>query len=412
MGFFSKLFGKSEKIVKSNSVVDYFTPFFGNFGDDITASHVVQSAINSVTKHASKLRMTHYRKDSKDGLTKKGREALNEILQFHPNPVENGADFLEKAMYHWLVGNNAFIFLKFKPSNVIENKEVLDSMWVIDPAETKVTINDAGEVYLTFSINNETERVTTSIDNVAVIKRNLGKDEFFGRTNHNIKRVLEIIDTNYTGVENAIKTSAFIRFIVESATVLNPKIKEEKAEQFAEQFLQAKKHGGVIFTDTANKITQINSTAKYANFKEMEEFYKQVYNYFGTNEKIIDGTYSDQEWNSFYESTIEVFINKLEIEMNKKLFTSKERSFGNMIIIEANKLQQMSITSRLSIIGQVKELGLLTINEMRELIYMPPVENGDIREVSLNYVDADKQNVYQVGDETNKESESEEEQDE
>ena len=399
LGFFNKLFGKSKSIVKTKqNVVDFFTPMFTDIGNDVTKSHVVQEAISSITKHASKLKLSHYTNDNSGNL-QKGRDALNEILQLYPNGLENGADFLEKAMYHWLVDNNVFIYLKFIPSNAYMGKEVLDSMWVIDPVETIVNVADDGEIFLTFWINNEIEQVTTSIDNVAVLKRNIGNDEFFGGNNSNINQVLKIIDTNYQGIEKAIKTSAYIRFIVESSTVLNPKVKKQKAEEFADDFLKSGTDtGGVIFTDAANKITQVKHESVYANEKEMEQFYKQVYHYFGTNEHIIKSDYTDQQWNSFYESTIEPFVNKLELELSKKIFSKNERTRGNRIVVEISKLQQMSITSRLSIIKEVKEIGLLSLNEMRELIYLKPIEGGDVRQVSLNYIDADNQSKYQVGD--------------
>ncbi|MDY0386961.1 MAG: phage portal protein [Methanolobus sp.] len=395
MGFFSKLFGNSKKITKTN-FMNLFTPFFASFGDDITTSNAVTESINSITKHASKLKMAHYRLNDKNKLIQ-GRNTLNYILQYRPNPVENGSDFLEKAMYHWLVSNNVFIYLHFIPSNVFEGKEVLDSLWIIDPSNTNVTIKENQEIYLTFAINNETQMITTSVENVAVIKRMVGKDEFFGSSNDNIKKVLNIINMNYQGIENAIKSSAFIRFIVESVTVLSDDKKKKKALEFNEDFLNAAKNGGVIFTDATSKITPITNTPKYSDGSEMDRFYESVYNYFGTNKKIISGNFTDVEWNSFFESTLEVFINKLEIELTKKLFTQNEVAYGNKIIIQVDKIQSMSITSRLNIIKEVKEVGMLTINEMRELVYLPPVEDGDIREVSLNYVNSQKQDEYQTG---------------
>lgn len=407
MGFFDKLFGKTKKIQKT-SFVDLFTPYFSDFGSDISKSNVVIEAVNSITRHASKLKMTHFTKDAKTGKIKNGRASLNFLLQNRPNPVETGADFLEKAMYHWLVSNNVFIYLHFVPSNVFEGKEMLESMWVLDPYDVKVKIISAEEVYLIFTLPNENYTITTSIENVVCLKRMVGKNPFFGSGNENLKKVLDIIDTNYQGIEQAVKASAYIRFIVESVTVLSKDKRLEKAKEFNDAFLNASKEGGVIYSDASNKITQVNQELKYSNFKEMESFYKAVYNYFGTNEKIISSNYTYDEWNSFFESTIEVFCNKLELELTNKMFSATERSYGNKIVILANKLQNMAIGSRLDIIREVKEIGLLTLNEMRELIYLPPIENGDIREVSLNYVDADKQNEYQVGDKTEIEKPKEE----
>ncbi len=41
--------------------------------------------------------------------------------------------------------------------------------------------------------------------------------------------------------------------------------------------------------------------------------------------------------------------------------------------------------------------GAITINEYRELLYYEPIEDGDVRMVSLNYVKAGDQSQYQVG---------------
>ena len=41
--------------------------------------------------------------------------------------------------------------------------------------------------------------------------------------------------------------------------------------------------------------------------------------------------------------------------------------------------------------------GAITINEYRELLYYEPIEDGDVRMVSLNFVKAGDQSQYQVG---------------
>lgn len=70
-----------------------------------------------------------------------------------------------------------------------------------------------------------------------------------------------------------------------------------------------------------------------------------------------------------------------------------------------------SYQTRMNIIAQTKEIGVLTINEQRDLLGFAPVEGGDIRLVSLNYINSTKADEYQTGEkpkegeqqETNKE---------
>ncbi len=45
-------------------------------------------------------------------------------------------------------------------------------------------------------------------------------------------------------------------------------------------------------------------------------------------------------------------------------------------------------------------LGILSLNESRSLLGLEPIEGGDKRLQSLNYIDADNANKYQVGEQT------------
>ena len=56
-----------------------------------------------------------------------------------------------------------------------------------------------------------------------------------------------------------------------------------------------------------------------------------------------------------------------------------------------------SWTTKLAIVNDTKELGLFTQNEFRELLGWSPVEDGDVRMVSLNYIKNTDMSKYQLG---------------
>ena len=56
--------------------------------------------------------------------------------------------------------------------------------------------------------------------------------------------------------------------------------------------------------------------------------------------------------------------------------------------------------TRLNMIKELVPYGLLTVNEAREILNLAPVEDGDKRLQTLNVVQADKANEYQL-DENN-----------
>ena len=86
------------------------------------------------------------------------------------------------------------------------------------------------------------------------------------------------------------------------------------------------------------------------NAAQMKELRDAVYRYFGVNEKIISGDYNEDQWNAFYESTIEPIAVQLSLEFTSKLFTNRARH-GNEIVFEANRLQYAT-SRRSSICGR------------------------------------------------------------
>ena len=76
-----------------------------------------------------------------------------------------------------------------------------------------------------------------------------------------------------------------------------------------------------------------------------------IYRYYGLNDKILTSTYSESDWNAFYESVIEPIALQLSLEFTYKLLSDRERGFGNKIIFTSNRLQYASLQTRMTIGG-------------------------------------------------------------
>lgn len=110
--------------------------------------------------------------------------------------------------------------------------------------------------------------------------------------------------------------------------------------------------------------------------KQIEQLLEYI-TFFNTNENIVQSKYNEDEWNSYYESEIEPLAMQLSNEFTIKLFTRRERGFGNRIVFSANNLQYASMSTKLGLQAMV-DRGAMTPNEWREVLNLPPVEGGDI----------------------------------
>ena len=132
------------------------------------------------------------------------------------------------------------------------------------------------------------------------------------------------------------------------------------------------------------------------NAEQSRAIQEKIYNFVGISEKIVNSSYSEDEFSAFYESTIEPFAVALSLECTAKIFTEREMSFGHEIIFESGRLQFVSNATKVNLIKELMPFGILTINQALEILNLPPVADGDRRFQSLNYVESTEALKYQL----------------
>lgn len=390
---FNVLFGKRrEKTRLNNKFIDAFTPQFSN---DVKPENnaIFQAAVNTHAKHISKIRPIVAFKD-RDAVK---FSYLNRILQLEPNKTMNASAFYESIAKDYFLYNNAFIYLNRDYSLVDE--PIID-MWVINPDRNSMQIYinpTTKDIYITFIIEGVTYAANSK--DILVISRNADPNSLFGKYDKAIETTLRVINTNYEGIEQAIKISSYVRFLVSTSTPISDEIKKKRSQQFAKDFLENNKTG-LIYTDSSQTITQIDSKTKYIDSDQMNYFKNDILNYLGISEKIMQANYTEDEWQAYYESSLEPFIIKFQSELERKIFTKREYAQGNRINVVSNRLQTASLQTRRAIAEAYMKLPVYVPNVVADLLYLPKSENGDKEFSNLNYVQTDNQNTYQLGEET------------
>ncbi len=71
-------------------------------------------------------------------------------------------------------------------------------------------------------------------------------------------------------------------------------------------------------------------------------------------------------------------MTQLSEELTYKLFTKTELDYSNEIVINPNMLQFATLSKRKDIANTLSQItDLVTVNELREMFYLPPKEGGD-----------------------------------
>lgn len=387
--WFKKIFNSEEnKQYENVELLDNSLIRFNKFGGNAYSNDIFRGAIDSIARNIGKLKPRHIIRY--DGVVKDGNINLNYILNTRPNPFIDSYSFLYKLVTHYYLYNNAFAFIErdFNGS--------LKAIYNISPLNMEYLSDKNNNLYCKFIFNNG-QSYTLPFGDVIILRRHFNKDDLLGDTNNAINPTLEVAHMQNQGMEKSIENGAKIRGILKLTQVLAPeKIKSEK-ERFIKDYLSPENNGGIISLDSKMEYQPLEDKPINVDTLQVEHIKTRIYEYLGISEKIVNSTYNESEWSAFYESVIEPFSLQLALELTHKLFTKREISFGNQVILEANRLQFASNKSKTEMLKEIMPLGILSINQALEILNLPPINDGDKRLQTLNVIDTDIANKYQLG---------------
>ena len=292
---------------------------------------------------------------------------------------------------HYYLYNNSFALIDRSGRSVY-------GIYPITCSHMDFLSDAAGGLYCRFYLMNGKESIFPYSD-IIHLRRNFNSNELLGDDNAALTPALELAHTQNEGIINGIKSGAHIRGILKFTQIMAPgKLKEEK-EAFINDYLQISNDGGVVATDQKMEYTPIESKPVILSAEQSKTVQDKIYNYLGITEKIVNSSYTEDEFSAFYESTIEPLAVQLSLEFTSKIFNDREQAYGNSILFESGRLQFTSNKTKVSLIKELMPYGLLTINQALEILNLPSVKDGDKRLQTLNVIDADKAAKYQVGQE-------------
>lgn len=386
ISIFDKIFKKTETAVKTGYVNEN-TAVFTTYNGDAYANDIYRGAVDAIARNAGKLKGSHvirYADHNKvDGDCK-----LNRILQVRPNPYMSAYDFLYKMVTHYFLYNNSFALID-------RNGHSIAGIYPITCTHVDFLSDAAGILYCRFYLKNGKDSIFPYTE-VIHLRRNFNSNELLGDDNTALTPALELAHTQNEGIINGIKAGAHIRGILKFTQIMAPaKMKEEK-ETFINDYLQISNDGGVVATDQKMDYVPIESKPVILTAEQSKTVQEKIYNYLGITEKIVNSSYTEDEFSAFYESTIEPLAVQLSLEFTNKVFNEREQAYGNSILFESGRLQFTSNKTKVNLIKELMPYGLLTVNQALEILNLPAVKDGDKRLQTLNVIDASKASDYQI----------------
>lgn len=170
--------------------------------------------------------------------------------------------------------------------------------------------------------------------------------------------------------------------------------KEVSREEFEKHILDSRY--GIVVTDYESDFHAINIPTTDLPANTMQFIKEELLYPFGVSIPILTAKYTDDDYMAFYDTVVEGILMSIEQGFTASLFTDRERAFGHQIKVYDRMTQNLSFKMRKEIVEMVKDSALLEAYEQRELLGYEP--NGQPTRVSLNYVNSDIADAYQLAD--------------
>jgi HK97 family phage portal protein len=354
---------------------------------DAYQNDIYRGAVDAIARNAAKLKSSHVVKCDGHVATADGK--LNRLLQVQPNSYMSAFDMQYKLITHYYLYNNAFAFLQK------DERGNLAAVYPIKALNVDFLADQRGAMYCRFYFSSG-KTATLPYADIIHLRRNFNDNDLLGDSNDALIPALELAHTQNEGIVNGIKSSANIRGILKFTQIMAPeKLKEEK-DRFISDYLTIANDGGVVATDQKTEYEPIAVTPVVIDDKQMQSVKTKIYDYLGISEKIVNSSYTEDDWAAFYESVIEPIAVQMSLEYTRKIFNDRERAFGNSILFESGRLQFSSNKTKIELIAQLMPYGLLTINQALEILNLPAVDDGDKRLQTLNVIDAASAKNYQL----------------
>lgn len=400
MGFFDRLRRKPPKTQKWAQTLNGYAPVFSQFGTNIYASDVVQQAIKCIVDEMKKLNPAHIRYNGNDPVPV--NSDIQTVLN-NPNPLMTTSEFLEKVMWLLLLNYNAFIlptYYIWEDEKGIQKRKY-SGLYPLKPTQVDFIEDGSGRMYVKMRFENNFE-TTVPYDDLIHIKYNYSVNEYMGgdasgQPDHTaLLKTLELNDTLLRGIAKAMNSSYAVNGVVKYNTMLDDGKMEAALKELERKLNNTE--SGFLPLDLKAEYTPLQHEIKLVDEETLKFIDEKILRNWGVPLSILTGDYTKSQYEAFYQKTLEPLIISISQAFTKKLFTDRERSFGNRIELYPKDLIFMTVEQTLEMVNLLSNTGSIYENEKRVAFGLRPLpELEGKRYMSLNWVDMDIANQYQVG---------------
>ena len=365
MGLFEKIFPKKERERQLYEETYFkgltlYEPKFTSWGGAVYESEMVRSSIDAIARRFAKMNVKI------DGSAK---PTMQTALRHHPNSWQTWSQFLYRTATILYAQNTCVIV------PVLDKYGSVKGITPVLPIRCGIT-EYKGTQYLRMEFSHG-KYAAVELSKCGILTRFQYRSDWFGEKNcEALRPTMELINIQNQAIETGVKNSASYRFLAQLSNFATDEDLAKERERFTEYNLRQGSGGVLLFPSTYKDIRQITSTPFTVSADEQKLIQTNIYDYFGVNEKILQSAADDEAEAAFYSGILEWLAVQTGEVLTQMLFTDTERSNGAKVELNANRLENMSLKSKLEFVKAMMDRGVMSIDDVRDIFGLDELPDG------------------------------------
>lgn len=381
-------------------------PIFTSFGKDIYLSDFVNNAIDRVASEVAKIDIKSI--VQRDDILQVQNDDITRLFRSKPNPLQTTSDFLSNVEWLRRKQRNAFIYPQYEIVRLNDGREFKRylAFYPLKPIDIYIGESDGKVWEIRLMFDDGSDYVLPYADLIHLRWRRganttIGGGDDNGYANdYDIIRTIDSLDKTIQGLPKSIEASLQIKGVYAAKTLADQKRLNDIREDFEKHITISK--SGMIATDLAGEFTPVRISPPEISDTALKFLKSVIQERYGVSAAILSGDYNGEQHGAFYQTAIEEFIVQFEQAMTAGLFTPREQDVGHRVKCYYSKVNYMSSKDKIELANIAKETGIMMLNEVAEMFGLEPFEGGERRLQSLNYVNMELIDKYQLNKSSDK----------
>ncbi len=372
-------------------------------GENITSETAIKTStvyacIKILSNHIAMLPCQLYQLDKTGKRVRDKKHKVSKLLENRPNPYMTPFEFKQTMESHRQLYGNAYAEIEWGKDGYPKN------LWILNPTKTKVVRDlKSYKIWIT-TVTPDGTNVKIPYSNIIHLK-GLSINGLTGVSPIEVARQtigVQVASEKYLGKFYNNGTTA--KGILKIPTQLNKEAKDKVRTEWENYSKGLNNAHRVAILDAGIDYQAIGMTQADAQFIETQKFtVSEIAKIFNVPPHMIGeldrATFNNIEQQSmeFVRDTLTPLLVSWEQILQYQLLSNSDiNERGYYIKFNLNSILRGDSNSRATYYEKMIQLGVYSINEVRDLEEKDSIENGDKHFVSLNYVSIDKMDEYQM----------------